>query len=113
MDAVPGSDRDGAVAGIGGDEAVRRRRPGRRIGALPTLTVSWRTPTGPCRTVGARSGIGVEDTVVADPAEHLDPLPGEVVTDGNRVIAGVEDEQWPLALFREQADEATDLFDGG
>jgi hypothetical protein len=75
--------------------------------------VSWRTPTAPCRTVGARRGIGVEDAVVADAAEHLDPLPSEVVTDGNRVIAGVEDEQRHLAVFWQEADEATDLFDGG
>jgi hypothetical protein len=73
----------------------------------------WRTPTGPCRTVGARSGIGVEDAVVADAAENLGASAGEVVTDGNRVIAGVEHEQRHLAVFWQEADEATDLFDGG
>jgi hypothetical protein len=75
--------------------------------------VSWRPSTGPCRTVGARRRIRVEDAVVADAAENLDPLPGEVVTDGNRVIAGVEHEQRHLAVSWEQADEATDLFDSG
>jgi hypothetical protein len=73
----------------------------------------WRPSAALGWSVGARRRIRVEDAVVADAAENLGASTGEVVTDGNRVIAGVEHEQRDLAVFWQEADEATDLFDGG
>jgi hypothetical protein len=60
--------------------------------------VPWRPSAAPRWPVGARRRIRVEDAVVADAAENLDASAGEVVTDGNRVIAGVEHEQRHLAV---------------
>jgi hypothetical protein len=69
----------------------------------------WRPSAALRWSVGARRRISVEDAAVADTAENLDASASEVVTDGNRVIAGVEH----LAVFWQEAGEATDLFDGG
>lgn len=72
----------------------------------------WRPSAALRWSVGARRRIRVED-VVADAAEDLGASASKVVTDGHSVIAGVEDEQRHLAVFWQEADEATDLFDGG
>jgi len=47
---------------------------------------------------GARRWVGVEDPVVADPAEHLGTQVFQIVTDRDRVIAGIEDEQRDVAV---------------
>jgi hypothetical protein len=61
------------------------------------------------RTVGTRRWVGIEDAVVADPAEHLGTHVFQVVTDSDPVIAGIEDEQRDVVVCGKEADESAHL----
>ena len=63
----------------------------------------------------SRSGrrIGIDDPIVADPGEELDPGVAEAVSDGDRVVAGVEDEQRRLTIGGKHVDQSADLVGGG
>ena len=65
------------------------------------------------RPLGAGGRVAVKDAVVADAAEDLDALAGEVVADSDAVVAGVEDKQGHLVVLGKESDEAADLLDGG
>jgi hypothetical protein len=61
----------------------------------------------------ARRWVGIEDAVVADPAEHLGTQVFQIVTDRDRVIAGIEDEQRDVAVCGKETDESAHLVDAG
>jgi hypothetical protein len=75
--------------------------------------VSRRTSAGLERTVGTVRWTGIENPVVANAAEHLGPPTGQVVSDGDWVIAGIEDEQRDGTSHRQKANEVLHLVDGG
>ena len=70
------------------------------------------TPAGFERSVGARGRISIKDTVVANSSERFAAHLGQVVTNGDRVIAGIEDKQRDFFLTAEESDETADLLDG-
>lgn len=109
---MPGGDRDGPVTAVGVDEACIRLRPGRGFRTLHPCAVPRRTSTGLWWTVGTGRWIGIEDSVVANTAEHLGTNAGEIVPDGDRVITGVEDEQRDGTRCRQEGNEALHLADG-
>jgi hypothetical protein len=71
--------------------------------------VPWRTSASSLRSVGTGRGIGKEDAVVADASEAFTTFFGQVVTEGDGVVAGVEDEQRDFVVAREESKKASDL----
>jgi hypothetical protein len=63
--------------------------------------------------VGARGRISIKDAIVTNASEHLAAHVGQVMADGDRVIAGVEDEERDFSLAGQEPDEAPDLLNGG
>jgi hypothetical protein len=57
-----------------------------------------------------RRGVSKKDTVVADASETFTTFLSQIVTDGDWVVASVEDEQRDFLVAREESNEAPDLF---
>ena len=70
----------------------------------------WGASAGSLRSVGASRGIGIKDAVVANASEALAALLGQIVTDGYRVVTGVEDEQRHFLISWKEPDQAPDLL---
>jgi hypothetical protein len=71
--------------------------------------VPWRTSTSSLGSAGARRGVSEKDAVVADAGETFATLLGQIVTEGDWVIASVEDEQRDFPFAREESKEPPDL----
>jgi hypothetical protein len=57
-----------------------------------------------------RRGVSKKDSVVAYAGETFATFLSQLVTEGDWVIAGVEDEQRDFLVAREESNEAPDLF---
>ena len=110
VQTMPGDHFDGAVTRVGGDQSLIGLPLGSPIRTLEPPSVPRGTSAGLCRSVWTRGRICVKDAVVADTSETFAPLFGQIVTYGDRVVAGVEDEQRGFALAWEESNEASDLF---
>jgi hypothetical protein len=75
--------------------------------------VARRASTGLERAVGPGRRIRIDDPVVAKATEHLGSHALHVVPDGDRVIAGVEDEHRDRTISGEEVDQAPHLVDRG
>jgi hypothetical protein len=96
MQAVPGLDPDLAVARVGHDQLVVGGSPAGGVGAFRACPVAWGTSPGSRWPVRPGGWVGVKDAVVADPAEDLESVHGEVRAESDAVVAGIEDEQGRL-----------------
>jgi hypothetical protein len=106
---MPGDHFDGAVTRVRGNQTIIGLPLGSPIRTLEPPSVPRRTSTGVCRAVGTRGRICVKDAVVTDTSETFATHFGQIVTDGDRVVTSVEDEQRNLPLAREESNEAADL----
>ena len=112
VQSVPGLHSDGAVAGVRGDETVVGLSPGSPIRTLESPPMTRGSPARCTWSIGTRRGICVKDTIVAYTRERLNPHVGQVVSNANRVVTGIEDEERDFSPVSQESDEPPDLLDG-
>ena len=113
VQAGPGTHRHRAVARVGRHQVLGGLSPGPSLRALHAPAVARWAPTGVLVPSRPRRRIGIEDPIVSDPSEELGPDATEAVRQGDRVVAGVEDEQRHFTIGRNKVDQSAYLVDGG
>src|SRR6266700_1751104 len=100
--AAPGMDPYRAVAGGQGGEFVVGRRTAVGVGQGQFGPV----PAGGSPLAGwAVAGVGVEDPLAVESGQHLHVLVGQLVGQGARVVARVQNHQWRRAWRGSTQDE--------
>ena len=109
VQAVPGLHRDSAVTRVVRGELGVGLAPAGRV-RTPEPGAVTAGPAG--RAGGCRGGVGIEDPVGADADQHAGPGVRQSGAERDRIVAGVEHEQWQLTVVGEAPDEALHLGDG-